>query len=44
MGHGDISSTPDEDMKKAMVNARGLLKKQIVIEMADRKVPALAQN
>ncbi len=43
-GHGDISKTPDEDMKKAIANAHGLLKKQIGIEIADRKVPALAQK
>lgn len=43
-GHGDISKTPDEDMKKAIANAHGLLKNQIGIEIADRKVPAIAQK
>ena len=43
-GHGDISKTPDEDMKKAIFNAHSLLQKQIGIEIADRKIPALAQK
>jgi glyoxylase-like metal-dependent hydrolase (beta-lactamase superfamily II) len=43
-GHGDISKTPDEDMKKAIINAHALLQKQIGIEVAGRKVPALVQK
>jgi hypothetical protein len=43
-GHGDISKTPDEDMKKAIFNAHTLLKKQMGIEISGNKIPVAVQK